>query len=178
MKTALLRLLCCSALLTALLPNKAEAQNCTSCSLTISTAWSSPLAAGPGVTICITSSGSVTGDIIVNGGTLCNEGSILSHNILLTSGTINNYGSMDVVNLAASQGSFNNEGTAVIDSLSQSGSGTSFYNGDSLSGLAHSLYNQSTFENYGNYSYTNTSVSYGSSFYNSEKFCCVHCCKI
>jgi hypothetical protein len=146
-----------------------QAQNCTSCTLTITAPWTSPLAAGAGVTICISSTGSVSGDILINGGTICNEGMISSHNILMTSGTLNNYGEMDVVNFAASSGNFTNNGLASVDSLSQNGAFTHFINADSLSGLAHSMTDHSQFENAGHYGVVNTSVSYGSQFTNTAK---------
>jgi hypothetical protein len=167
MKSAFSIMLCTFGLLLSQVQTPVAAQSCTSCSLTISTAWATPVVAAPGVVVCITATGSVSGDILLSGGTVCNEGSISSVNILINSGSLTNYGSMDISNLAVTGGSFVNEGLASIDSLSQSGGLATVTNSDSLSGLAHSVFNNSFFQNDGDYGVINTSVFYGARFFNN-----------
>ena len=124
----------------------AKAQTCTPCSLTISTVWASPIAATSGMIICVTPTGSITGDILINGGTVCNEGYIGSAHLLILNGDLQNNGILDV------------------DSLSQDGPSSRVFNLDSFTVSANSIYNGSQFYNYGHYTSTNTSVFYGGQF--------------
>jgi hypothetical protein len=109
------------ALMVGLLINigQTNAQSCSGCTTTISTVSANNIFINPGDVVCITSSGSVSGNIIMSGGTLCNEGNISGNilqgagdfynhgtisgtpNITHDSGILTNYGSMDMGNYLA-----------------------------------------------------------------------------
>jgi hypothetical protein len=127
MKQPLLLLL--STLLTTI-----SFSQCT-CTGTISGLESNPRIVTMGQTLCITSTGQMTGDILVDGGTLCNEGLINNTFVWVTSGgrfinnsTGNQCDSLLVVgsnSLFLNSGSFSNERMAATNggSISNSESG-------------------------------------------------------
>jgi hypothetical protein len=90
---------------------KANAQ-CTSCTTTISGADASPHLVTSGQTLCVTSTGSLTGLIEVDaGGMLCNSGTINSTNVWLNGGGLTNYATCTVPDiLVSSGGTFTNSG--------------------------------------------------------------------
>ena len=100
--------------------NETNAQ-CTGCTVTISGTETLPQIVGPGSKLCITSSGVLNGDLVINGGEVCNEGTINSNNIVLTSGSLNNIGVISSIKLAGLSGDFDNQGNASIDSLAIGG---------------------------------------------------------
>lgn len=175
MKTAIRVLFMSSVLMfisTNLIAQNTKA--CSGCSLTISTAWTSPIAASAGVTICVAPGGSISGDILIDGGTVCNEGSITSHNILMNSGSLINQNTLDVVNLAIYSGNFLNEDTAFIDSLSQTGAESTLTNAGFMDLLAHSVYHFSSVNNNGEYFSPNTSLAIGAKLFNYGNFVSTH----
>ncbi len=68
-------------------------QNCTSCTNTINGASSQNITVNNGDVLCISSTGNLSGNIIQNGGVVCNEG-IISGYITISGGTFNNYGNI------------------------------------------------------------------------------------
>jgi hypothetical protein len=88
------------------------AQVCSSCTINVTSASSSNYTLNAGDVMCISATGSVSGNITLNGGTLCNSGST-SGNILLTNGTVYNYGSITGATSYINHdgGSFYNYGT-------------------------------------------------------------------
>ena len=97
----------------------ANAQNCTGCTTTVSTASSATYTINAGEKLCVTSAGSITGTVTLNGGTICNEGTFNPSAFTYQSGTFNNFGifkrSGDVVIVGA--GVFTNytSGTIIIN---------------------------------------------------------------
>lgn len=70
-------------------------QVCTSgCTTTISTTTFQNYTVTSGQQLCITSTGVINGNITLNGGTICNSGTIQSPVFDIISGTINNYGAI------------------------------------------------------------------------------------
>ena len=96
--------------------NETNAQ-CTGCTVTISGTETLPQIVGPGSKLCITSSGVLNGDLVINGGEVCNEGVISSTSIAMTTGELTNYATINTDDLAITGGSFDNQGTATITSL-------------------------------------------------------------
>lgn len=90
---------------------------CTGCTLTISTAVSTPQVIMTGTKLCITATGNLSGDLVINGGEVCNEGVISSTSIAMTTGELTNYATINTDDLAITGGSFDNQGTATITSL-------------------------------------------------------------
>jgi hypothetical protein len=68
------------------------AQCTTGCTTTVSTTTTTNYPVPAGQHLCITASGKVTGSITLNGGTVCNMGTIQASSFIVTSGVINNYG--------------------------------------------------------------------------------------
>ncbi|MFL5763766.1 MAG: T9SS type A sorting domain-containing protein [Bacteroidia bacterium] len=92
---------------------------CTSgCTMTVSGADASPHVIASGQTFCVTSSGSLSGGIVVQtGGILCNSGTITG-DVWVNGGTLNNQGIINSGNiLVDTQGTFDNFASADIDSL-------------------------------------------------------------
>ncbi|MBL4623948.1 MAG: T9SS type A sorting domain-containing protein [Flavobacteriales bacterium] len=92
----------------------AQAQNCTSCTVTISTLDATPQVVTTGMTLCIASGGELSGDIVISGGIVCIEGTLSSTNIAMTGGTIENYGVIFSEKLGMSGGEINNYANASV----------------------------------------------------------------
>lgn len=92
---------------------------CGSCSTTISNANTANQLVSSGQTLCITSTGTVSGLItVLAGGKLCNQGLINSTNVWIAGGTLVNTGTININNLTVSSaGSFTNEATLDADSF-------------------------------------------------------------
>ena len=103
---------------------------CGSCSTTISNASSANQLVSNGQTLCITSTGTVTGLItVLAGGKLCNQGSITSTNVWVAGGTLINTGSIQINNLTVSSaGSFTNEASLDADSFLVISNGVRYIN--------------------------------------------------
>lgn len=109
---------------------------CTGCTTTISTATSTPQVVNAGQKLCITASGDLSGLLLVNGGEVCNEGTISSASIALTGGSIDNLGTMDNNELGITDGTFTNGGVANIDSLAMEGASITVMNMGVLNSIA------------------------------------------
>jgi hypothetical protein len=92
---------------------------CGSCSTTISNANTANQLVSSGQTLCITSTGTVSGFItVLAGGKVCNQGLINSSNVWVAGGTLVNIGTVNINNLTVSSaGSFTNEATLDADSF-------------------------------------------------------------
>ncbi len=103
---------------------------CGSCSTTISNNNSVNQVVSSGQTLCVTSTGTLSGQItILAGGTLCNQGAIQSSNIWVAGGTLSNYGTMRINNLyLSSAGTFTNYTTLNADSFLIEHASTTYYN--------------------------------------------------
>ncbi|MBL4734556.1 MAG: hypothetical protein JKY18_04295, partial [Flavobacteriales bacterium] len=92
-----------------------RAQSCTGCTITISGVETAPQVIFGGQTLCITSTGVLQGDLVVNQGSVCNEGTINSTAITMTNGTFTNYGTINSNGMIMAGGDFTNDGPANID---------------------------------------------------------------
>lgn len=103
---------------------------CGSCSTTISNASSANQLVSNGQTLCITSTGTVSGLItVLAGGKLCNQGSITSTNVWVAGGTLINTGTIHINNLTVSSaGSFTNEASLDADSFLVISNGVKYVN--------------------------------------------------
>lgn len=92
---------------------------CGSCSTTISNASPANQLVSNGQTLCITSTGTVSGLItVLAGGKVCNQGLINSTNVWVAGGTLINSGTMTINNITVSSaGSFTNEASLDADSF-------------------------------------------------------------
>ncbi len=92
---------------------------CGSCSTTISNASSANQLVSNGQTLCITSTGTVSGLItVLAGGKVCNQGLINSTNVWVAGGTLINSGTININNITVSSaGSFTNEAALDADSF-------------------------------------------------------------
>ncbi len=88
-----------------------------------------------GQKVCVTSTGSLSGLILVNGGELCNEGTITSPSIAMSGGAITNMGTMNNQELGITDGTFTNMGAANIDSLSIDGATITLMNMGTLTSI-------------------------------------------
>jgi len=111
---------------------------CTGCTSTITTASAIPVVVSAGQKLCIMASGDLSGAVLVNGGEICNMGTISSANIALTAGEIVNMGTMDNEGLGMSGGTFTNmaAGVATIDSILIAGSDVTFMNMGTVNSIA------------------------------------------
>jgi hypothetical protein len=71
---------------------------CTSCDITISSVSTEDYIVPLGKQLCITSTGIVYGTIILDGGTVCNQGIIKSPTLIVNDGYIYNYGNIILSN--------------------------------------------------------------------------------
>ncbi|MBL4577455.1 MAG: T9SS type A sorting domain-containing protein, partial [Flavobacteriales bacterium] len=85
-----------------------------------------------GQTLCITSTGVLQGDLVVNQGSVCNEGTINSTAITMTNGTFTNYGTINSDGMVMAGGDFTNDGPVNIDDISMNGSGNTITNNSTL----------------------------------------------
>src|SRR5690606_11776056 len=104
-------------------------QNCTSCTQTISTATTSNITVNNGDVLCITSTGTLNGNIFMNGGQVCNDG-VLNGNILMSDGLFYNYGTIQGSSNSINhdKGTFNNYGQIDIGSYTAVGVDIVIYN--------------------------------------------------
>ncbi|MFT7614892.1 MAG: hypothetical protein ACI9J3_003879 [Parvicellaceae bacterium] len=111
---------------------------CSGCTTTISAASAIPVVVAAGQKLCITASGNLSGAILVNGGEICNMGTISSANIAMTSGEIVNMGTMNNEGFGISGGTFTNmvAGVATIDSILISGADCIFMNMGAVNSIA------------------------------------------
>jgi len=111
---------------------------CTGCTITISAPSAIPVAVGPGQKLCIMAGGDLSGAVLVNGGEICNMGTISSTDVALTSGEIVNMGTMNNEGLGISGGTFTNmgSGVATIDSILILGSACTFMNMGTVNSIA------------------------------------------
>jgi len=155
----------------------ANGQSCTGCTITISSLDSSPIVVPAGTTLCITTTGEVTGDIAINGGEVCNEGIISSSAIAINSGTLNNYGVIASAELAIVSGSMNNYGIANIPSFGLGGADISVSNGgllttDSFALAKAGLGTDPIFYNYGRVEAGDVANGINCTLNNAKDFIC------
>ena len=109
---------------------------CTGCTINITGPSAIPLVVGVGQKLCISSSGNLSGLLLVNGGEVCNEGTISSVSIAMTDGIFINSGTMTNEESGMTGGSFTNSGIANIDSILIDGSVITFTNNGALTSIA------------------------------------------
>ncbi len=129
---------------------KANAQ-CSGCTINITGYDVTNYVLGPGSSLCISATGTVTGLITVQtGGTLCNQGKISSTNVLIAGGTFKNYGTIDTYSITiSSAGTFTNYATALIDSLWITHANTTYVNNGTQTGTAFAVSNNGSAINNG-----------------------------
>jgi hypothetical protein len=125
-------------LLLTFLAANSYAQCTAGCTTTISSADPAPHIIASGQMYCVTATGSLSGGIVVQtGGTLCNSGTITG-DVWVNGGTFDNHGNINSGNiLVDTQGHFNNYASAAIDSLLVQNIYSSFMNnsGATLTGV-------------------------------------------
>ncbi|MES2131011.1 MAG: T9SS type A sorting domain-containing protein [Bacteroidota bacterium] len=111
---------------------------CSGCTTTISNANSANQLVSSGQTLCITSTGTVSGLItVLAGGKVCNQGVINSTNVWVGGGTLLNSGTMNVNNLTVSSaGSFTNNASLDADSFLVISANANYYNSGTQTNLA------------------------------------------
>lgn len=169
-------------LFTVCITNNNFAQ-CSTCTYTVNANSNSNYNLNSGQTLCIKSGVVFTGNININGGTVCNNGTITNSNVNFNSGTIYNYGTWTKNSALPLGGKFHNYGTLTIGNSININNNGELYNylGATLTVGGH-LNNNYIFKNYGdvkidgnfsanhasvNESYGNMSVSDGNADINS-----------
>jgi hypothetical protein len=124
---------------------------CGSCSTTISNASSANQLVNNGQTLCITSTGTVSGLItVLAGGKICNQGLINSTNVWIAGGALINTGTINVNNITVSSaGSFTNEASFEADSFLVYNNTTKYYNNGTQTNLAFATADHATSINNG-----------------------------
>lgn len=151
------------------------AQNCTSnCTQTISTAVLTDLYINGSDYVCVTSTGSISGNIYIQGGSICNDGNITG-NINMTSGLIVNTNTINSSSeLIIDNGQMNNQGTITASNLLLNGDGIHVTNSgviniDMLESTQITYNDQSSFLNNGTI-YASTFISDSTTFESSLNF--------
>lgn len=104
-----------------------------------------------GETICILQGATFTGNINLNGGTVCNNGSISNSSINFNSGKIFNYGNFTKSNGLSIGGEFYNYGTLTIgNNININNNGRLYNYANAQLDLSGHLHNNFMFYNYGN----------------------------
>ncbi len=155
---------------------KANAQ-CSGCTTNITGLDAANHLVSSGQTLCISSTGTLTGLITVSpGGTLCNQGKINSTNVLIAGGTFKNYGTIDTYSVTISaSGTFTNYATALIDSLWITNSNTSYINAGTQTGTAFAVSNHASAINNGTITVYDHADSLGT-FTNNGNMTITHDC--
>lgn len=109
---------------------------CGSCNTTVSGLSTIDRYVGAGQSLCITATGTITGNIYVGqAGYLCNAGTIKSDTIKVDDGgTFNNYKTINSKVVSVLNGSFYNNGIATIDSFIINQQSAYFYNDSIFNG--------------------------------------------
>ncbi|MFT5780237.1 MAG: hypothetical protein ACI837_003198 [Crocinitomicaceae bacterium] len=115
--------------------NQVQAQ-CSSCTITISGTEILPQIVPVGVKLCITATGDLQGALLINGGEVCNEGSISSNGITLLDGTLTSTGTITSVNFAITAGTVDHQGISTIDSIGILGDYVDFNNSGTITSAA------------------------------------------
>ena len=106
---------------------------CSSCTTTLTTGDAITHIVSSGTTLCIGANATVTGKIVVSGGTLCNQGTIHNQNLIITgaTSTLNNYGTIisDTLLVFKSGAVLNNYGYMTDSTISVSAG--AFFNNNS-----------------------------------------------
>ncbi len=131
---------------------KFASAQCTGCTTTISGLNSANQIISAGQTLCISSTGTVTGLITVTaGGSVCNEGNINSSNFWVAGGTLRNYGTINVGNLmVSSAGTFTNYSVTDADSLLITDAASNYINNGTQINKAFAVAINATATNNGN----------------------------
>jgi hypothetical protein len=89
---------------------------CTNCNTVICVTDANMYTVNAGQTLCVVPGGTVTGTIVLNGGTICNSGTFTPSSFTMNSGTFNNYSQFTYNNNVAllSTSTFNNLSTGII----------------------------------------------------------------
>ena len=124
---------------------------CSGCTTTISNANSANQLVSSGQTLCIASTGTVSGLItVLAGGKVCNQGVINSTNVWVGGGTLINTGTINVNNLTVSSaGSFTNQATFDADSFLVISTNANYYNTGTQINLAFATADHATTMNTG-----------------------------
>jgi phage baseplate assembly protein gpV len=75
-----------------------KSQNCGTCTQSINTHDTTSIVLNQGEILCIDTLGYFSGNITLNGGTICNKGFFKPAIITINSGTINNYSNVTIAN--------------------------------------------------------------------------------
>lgn len=147
----------------SLLLNISSYAQCSGCTLNITGLDAANHIVSSGQTMCISSTGTVTGLITVSaGGTLCNQGKINSSNVWIAGGTLKNYGTIDTYSITVSAaGTFTNYATALIDSLWITQNGSTYINNGTQTTHAFAVSNNASATNNGSITATNQGDSLG-----------------
>ena len=148
----------------------AEAQNCTGCTITVTGTSNSTYVLSPGQTLCVAASGTVTGTIVLTGGTVCNEGTLIPATISYSSGIIKNYGSATVSSLSLSGNCtvINNTGaTFTCSTLSVSSPNAVFNNNGAFNVNGSASKSAGTFNNTGTMTFSSSFNNSGGAFSNN-----------
>lgn len=81
-----------------LLINLLKAQNCTTCNININNSETASYTVTQGQTLCIDSTGSFLGKLVMDGGTLCNKGFFNPTELIVLSGAVINHANITLGN--------------------------------------------------------------------------------
>ncbi len=103
---------------------------CSGCTTTISNNNTANQAVSSGQTLCITPTGTVSGQItILAGGMVCNQGAITSNGVWVAGGALANYGTIHSANIyVSSAGTFTNYTSMNVDSFLIGNVNATYYN--------------------------------------------------
>lgn len=124
---------------------------CSGCNMTVSGLSTTDHYVGGGQFLCITSTGTITGNIYVSpAGNVCNQGNVLSNKITIDDGgTLFNYKNINTNYLSVLAGAFYNEGVATIDTFLITQQFSNFINDSILTGDSFTLLDHVTATNNG-----------------------------
>lgn len=117
---------------------------CTTCTQTLSTTQTTAITLNPGDKLCITSTGQMNSTLYINGGEVCNEGTINGF-IDMTDGAFTNLGQITSgMNISVDKGTFTNFGTIQAAQLSFNGGDLTLLNYGSITGNNFQLLQQTS----------------------------------
>lgn len=138
---------------------------CSTCTYQVTSSSNATYNLNSGQTLCIALGATFTGSINLNGGTLCNQGTINTNSVNFNSGVIYNYGTYQSSSLSYG-GIFYNYGVLTISNNLNINSGAQLYNyAGATINVSNNFANNSKFFNYsaisvgGNYNANSGSVN-------------------
>lgn len=150
--------------------------SCSGCTIFVSTNNSSNYTVSSGQKLCITSTGTVTGTITLNGGTICNQGTFTPGTFNYTTGVFDNYGNATTGSISltnsATLTNYSGGTLTISGTLSMNNSAASFINHGTATITGAQTKSGGTITNDGSLTFNSSTGQSGGTYTNSGTISC------